>query len=277
MVVAEGDIIVDMDIKDEKGEVVELMQFRSLMNLSVSKGDIKRIWGKTYLKNLDSDLQKSFHEYENDIVLEKVKICKKDISKLMIFNWVRFIGISGSVGAGFAKEADDIDLFIVVRDGCMWIYRGLLVTLNIFHNRIRSKRHKDVKDKFCINLICEERGIEFENDIFNFHELVYVKPIFNEKYLNYIYSKNEWLVTDWNVKRDLLRTKVLPMKKCNLFVRIFNELFFYLQLIFMVISSHEPNIERLKNGNRKGRIEFFPKDYRAKKVRNYLKEFKSIN
>ncbi len=272
-----GGIIVDMDIKDGKRGVVELVVFRSLMDLGVSKDDVKRVWGKMYLKSLELSFQKSFRECENHHVLEKIEICKSNISKLMIFNWVRFVGISGSVGAGFAKEDDDIDLFIVVRDGSMWIYRGLLMISNVFHNRIRSKRHKNVKDRFCINLICEERGIQFEDDIFNFHELVYVKPVFNEKYLNYIYSKNEWLVDDWNVKKDLLKTRVLPMKRCNLFVRIFNELFFFLQLIFMIVSNHSPNIERLKNGNKKGRIEFFPKDYRENKIKDYLKEFKSTN
>ncbi len=256
----------------------KLLKFRSNMNLSLSENDIKYIWGKKFLKEITKDSKLHINnKYENNEVNRKIQICKKHINKLRIFNWVQFIGISGSVAAGFAKEEDDIDVFVVVRDGTIWLYRGLVVLRNIFHNRIRAKRHKNVKDKLCLNFISEERGLNFENDIFNFHELMFLIPVYNEKYLNFIYSQNPWLEEEYYVKKENLQSKILPKKEINIIVRIFNYLAFVSQIIFMSIARHRPDIKNLSEDNKKGRIQFFEKDYKKDILKNYSKEFKSIN
>ena len=51
---------------------------------------------------------------------------KKYISFFQILGFVKFIGISGSVAAKIANPEDDIDLFIVVKNGSSWLYRGIL-------------------------------------------------------------------------------------------------------------------------------------------------------
>ena len=105
---------------------------------------------------------------------------------LFLYNWVRFVGISGSVSAGFAKEDDDIDLVIVVRDGCAWIYRGILTLRNIKSHFMRTKRDgENVKDLFCINFVIEEKGLTLDSDIFNFHELMYLIPLHNDVITSY--------------------------------------------------------------------------------------------
>lgn len=254
----------------------ELICFRSLMELSVSTEDVRKIWGKKFYRQLDKSQLKDLESFTNENVNTKISIAKKNVKKLLIFNWVKFIGISGSVGAGFAKEDDDIDLFIVVRNNTMWLYRGLLTLSNLFHHTIRTKRDHSVKDKFCINLICEERDLIFEKDIFNFHELMYVKPLFNPEYLEYIYSKNKWLLSDYLVKSDLLRSRVLESRKSYV-LAFLNIIAFYFQFLFMLIANHYPEFDRLKDNNSRGRIEFFEIDYKRKMLKNYLKRFKSIN
>jgi len=257
--------------------LLELIKFRSLMNVSLSKSKIKYIWGKKFFKSLDRELLEKLKEEKNLNVEEKIDIAKKGISKLMLFDWVKFLGISGSVAAGFAKEEDDIDIFVVVKDGTMWIYRAIVMFRNIYHKKIRVKRHKQVKNKLCLNLICEERGVEFENDIFNFHELMFLIPIYNEGYINNIYFKNKWLIRDYGVKKELLRDKLLYPKRTILPVRIINTLSFWAQLLFMKISRHNPDTKRLIENSKKGRIEFFEHDYRKKRLSDYSKEFKSTN
>ena len=257
--------------------VEELMNFRSMMNMYLSKDDIKRIWGKSYFRSLAGEKRKVLKDNQNEQVIRKKVLCTKYIKYFKIFNWVKFIGISGSVAAGFAKEEDDIDIFIVVRNDTLWIYRGLVVFLALFHNRIRSKRHRDVKDKLCLNLICEERDLLFDDDIFNFHELMFLIPIFNESYLNYIYSKNSWLVGSYGVKKESLKTKITPSSKVSLPIELLNKISFYAQLIFMFLIGHNPDLRNLFKNMKRGRIEFFEKDYRDIRVKNYLKRFKSIN
>ena len=254
-----------------------LLKFRVAMGISLSKDNVKYIWGRRYFKNIGEEDIKKLEENENKHIYEKIKIANKNISKLKVFNWVQFIGISGSVAAGFAKEEDDIDVFVVVRNGTMWLYRAIVVFKNIFHNKVRAKRHKNVKNKLCLNLVCEERGLQFPNDIFNFHELIFLKPIYNKKYKRYILSRNKWLEKEFFVKKELLRSRVIPKKKAFFLIRIINYLSFLSQLIFMIISKHNPDIKRLKENFKKGKIEFFEYDYRKEKINNYSKEFKSTN
>lgn len=241
---------------------IQLRDFRSLMNIKTSREDVRRIWK---LNN--------YSKYPNNIdinpnIEKKISVAKRNIQSLKLFNLVKFIGVSGSVGAGFAKEVDDIDVFIVVRNGSIWLYRLCLEIRNIFSKKIRTKRDRCVKDKFCLNLICEERGLLFDNDIFNFHELMFVKPIYNPDYLNYIYSENDWLYTEWGVRRRG-NADIVKSNECNIFIRLINEIAFFLQCFFMLISKHNPDIERIRRNKRLGRIEFFPKNFRKRKIDRY--------
>lgn len=247
------------------------------MNISLSKEKVKYIWGKKFLKSLDKEVLNNLEEDENSNIQKKKEIANENISKLKVLKWVQFIGISGSVGAGFAEEGDDIDVFIVVKDGTMWIYRAIVVFQNLFHNKVRAKRHKNVKDKLCVNLICEERGLEFNSDIFNFHELMFLIPIYKKKYIKKIYSENDWLIKKYGVKKELLRTRIVSKKKAILPIRIINYISFLAQLIFMKLAKHNPETERLIKNSKKGRIEFFEYDYRENILKDYSNEFKSTN
>lgn len=255
-----------MDTKDKV--VLDLIKFRSLMGCNVTEIQAKYIWGRAFTKSTKLHFGKST---ENKYVQEKVRIAKSNIRYFLIFNWVKFVGISGSVAAGFAKEDDDIDLFIVVKNGTAWIYRGVLMLRNIFGKRIRIKKDgKNVKDKFCINFICEERGLTLDSDMFNFHELMYLIPAYNEGYINYIYSQNPWLRDEYQVKKEFLITKENNPKFVSIFVRFLNALSFAFQLLFMIISRHSPEIKRLKENYKKGRIEFFSSKYKNKRLMKYL-------
>ena len=254
-------------MQEIKKSVENLENLRALMGASLNKDDIKRIWGKNFLRETET----KYKQDGNEIVQKKLKYATNVLNVLKIFNWVKFIGVSGSVGAGFAKENDDIDVFVVVRNGTAWIYRGLISLLNLFHNKIRAKRHKVIKNKLCLNMICEERGLRFEEDMFNFHELMFLIPLYNEKYLNFIYSNNLWLRDLYGVKKDLLYTRIYEGKGINIFIRILNRIFYILQISFMYISNHKPNVKRIVENYKNGKIEFFEEDFKRKKLEKYLK------
>ncbi len=236
------------------------------MNQGISSEESLRIWGKDFNKEYVG-------KNENKSLDKKIKIAKDNISVLLIGNLVKFIGISGSVGSGFAKEEDDIDIFVVTRNGSMWLYRALVKLKNIFHGKIRVKGESDVKDKLCLNLIAEERGLEFDNDIFNFNELMYLIPIYNEKYINYIYSQNRWLETEYGIKKENMVTKITPQGEVRMVMQTLNKFLYCLQLAYMKLARHRPDLQRIKENSKKGRIEFFPKKFRERKVRDYTKKF----
>ncbi len=247
--------------------ILKLIKFRKKMGLGLSLEKVKYIWGKRVVKSLDEDilllLDKS--ESKNIYIDQKLDIANLYKKKLLIFNWVKFIGVSGSVAAGFAKEEDDIDIFIVVKNDCVWLYRGLLVVKGLFNNVFRAKRHREnVRNKLCLNLICEERGVVFDNDLFTFHELMYLIPIFNNEYLKHIYSQNPWLAEDFAVKKEIIFNRYKPSLNSNFVLKTLNYLSFCAQYIYMVLSRHSPCKKRLLENFNKGRIEFFDEDYKQR-------------
>lgn len=243
----------------------KLQEFRSLFGMGITREESIRIWGEKYGNVLK--------DKDNRYVEEKNSLARKNIPFLLFGDLVKFIGISGSVGSGFAKEDDDIDIFVVTRNGTMWLYRALVQIKNIFHRKIRVKGEKDVKNKLCLNLIAEERGLTFDTDIFNFNELMYLIPIYNEKYINYIHSQNEWLVSEYGMKKENMITKVKPQREANILLRILNKLLYYLQLIYMKLARHRPDLKRIQENFKKGRIEFFPKKFRERKIKEYESSF----
>mgnify|MGYP001256825934 CR=1 FL=1 len=254
-----------MDI--EAKALSELRNFRSKMGLGVSREQAKYIWGKNFVKNESVSFD---DEITNVEIKRKVEIAKNEIKYLKALGLLKFVGVSGSVGAGFAKEDDDIDVFVVVKNYTSWIYRGIITLKNLFHHRIRMIRNGGmVKDKFCVNLIREERDLIFDDDIFNFHELMYLIPIYNERYLNFIYSQNGWLREGYGVKGELLMSREFVAKRRDWFLRVVNFKFFVLQILFMIISLHRPEIGRLWSNYKRGRIEFFPGGFRKEKIQEY--------
>jgi hypothetical protein len=39
-----------------------------------------------------------------------------------------------------------------------------------------------------------------------------------------------------------------------------------MQVIFMLLMRHEPDLERLWNGFKEGKIEFYPEEFKSKKI-----------
>jgi hypothetical protein len=73
------------------------------------------------------------------------------------FDKVLFVGISGSVAAGYPKGEDDIDLVIITKKDTLWLCR-LQIWIWAKRNKIemRSYGGKEVKDAFCFNVWLEE-------------------------------------------------------------------------------------------------------------------------
>lgn len=233
--------------------IEKLRVFRKNMGGELTNLDIDRIFNGNHSNyTLSLSLQRVVH-----LVETKLKY-------LCIFNWVKYIAITGSYSAGTNKVGDDIDLFIVVKNGVLWWYRGLMLIHPMLY---RSMRREDVKnrvDGFCINLICEERGLEFSEDIFNFHELMFMKSIYNPEYKETIYRANRWIRDYgyyWSRKLDNVK---ISTKKVNSLLAIFDSFAFLAQILFMFIANHKPNLPRILKSYKEGRIEFFPQDFKTR-------------
>ena len=255
--------------------IYKLYDFRAKIPANLNSKKVKKVWN---IEIKQEQIPKLI-DIKEGIFKKKIRIVQESLDWLVFRPFVRFVGVSGSVASEFAKEDDDIDLFIVVKNDTAWIYRLCLYLKNFSKHIIRSKekviKGEDVKDKFCINLITEERSLIFEDDIFNLNELIYLKPLYNEKFLNLIYLNNSWLKDKYLVSEKFLRkdlVKIGDMKKLSkrsfLLIPI-NFVFFLLQVIYMSIMRHSPDYKRLWGGFINGRIEFFPKSFREEKVKQF--------
>jgi len=149
----------------------------------------------------------------------------------------------------------------------------------MFHRKIRIGDGKgSVKNKLCVNFICEERGLSLNPDIFNLNEIISLIPIYKEEYLKVLLNHNGWLFDKYLISKKVLNKKPLIQiqlskdeeNKRNILFFIFNIIFLVPQILYMLITGHNPDIKRIKENYKKGRIEFFLKDFKMEKI-NSLK------
>lgn len=242
-------MITDMGYNLET--ITILRKFRKNMGSDLFFEDAKRIFKSniTYLKKRPT----------NSLLDKKIHYAISNISTFKIFGLVKFVAITGSVGAGLNKD-DDIDIFVVVKNGSSWIYRGFLLLKNIFKKNMRFSHQKNVKDLFCINMIYEERGVIFDEDIFNLHELYYMIPIFNEEYFNIILSKNKWVKQYGGV----ITHKEDYNEKHNIILYGINTFAFFAQYLYMKMNRNKPKFKRLWNNFVDGKIDFFSENFKKK-------------
>jgi hypothetical protein len=103
------------------------------------------------------------------------------------FPFVRSVMLSGSISKGFMAERDDIDYFIVVHPGRLWIARTLLT---IFKKVFLLNSYRN----FCINYFVDIEHLNIaERNRFTATELVFLIPVFNMSLYKEILSVNAWV------------------------------------------------------------------------------------
>lgn len=232
-----------------------------------------KIWGEIEIDKFEKLNKELAYWEENSIYRQKINIARENLSTILFPSLVKFVGISGSIAARTVKTEDDIDLFIVVKNDSAWFYRLFVWLKNLFNPRSIVRREgfrfgkdlkvNDQKDEFCLNFIIEERALsQLEDSIFVFHELTSLIPIYNNEYIENIYSANSWLFTEWSIQKPE-RPNVKADYKRYHFLAIFNFIAFSGQLVFQLL--HKPDFKRLFNNYKKGIIAFFPKEFKGYK------------
>ncbi len=253
-----------MPVLKVEQKVSQVVSFRKNMGVPMPKEKVVAFWGERYkdISGVENSKRVKYIEKKKDLV-------KKNIGNMLFLDWVKFISITGSVAAGTAQEKDDVDVFIVVKNNRMWLYRAFL-TMKLGRKSLRRVWGKPVKDKIDTNFICEERGLWFNTkSIFELHELLFMIPVYNEEYYENILNINYKLLENYSIRRK----KEGLNNESSFFLKFLDKLAFILQYIYMLFKRHKPDYSRLTRNNKKGRIEFFPKDFSKKKVKEFEEEF----
>jgi hypothetical protein len=113
---------------------------------------------------------------------KKILFAEKSIAVLARIPSILFIGLSGSLAVKNAREADDIDLFIITKKHTLWQTRLLVILLLQLSGMRRKRLDQKAKNKICTNMFMDEGRFKFtkkRQDIFTAREIVQMMPIFD--------------------------------------------------------------------------------------------------
>jgi len=125
---------------------------------------------------------------------EKFKIAKKAAKKIFYNNSIEMIALCNNF---YYKKESDIDLFIIVSRGRMWIIRALVTA--IIH-LARLRRHgKKIADRVCLSFYVTKDNLNLKNislkgeDPYLYYWLANLVPIYERNTYSLFFQKNSWL------------------------------------------------------------------------------------
>jgi hypothetical protein len=156
-----------------------------------SEEKIEKAGGKLGIRNEEIGIKNK---------IQKQKLIKANKLAELIsgkFSNILFVGVTGSVAAGYPNAKDDIDLMVICKNDSLWITR-LRLRVFIWKNRIphRKWRAKERADEFCFNLWLEEESLKLpknKRSLQNAMDLILMAPLINRKnvYQRFL-RKNGW-------------------------------------------------------------------------------------
>jgi hypothetical protein len=130
------------------------------------------------------------------IIDKKMDIAKKAAKKLRYIPFFRAMFVCNTVASSSASHCSDIDVFIVVRKGRLWLTRLFItLTLSLFRLR-RTKKH--VANKICLSFYVTDEHLDLsdvsidEPDIYQMYWIDQLIPIYDpENVREEILKKNK--------------------------------------------------------------------------------------
>lgn len=131
------------------------------------------------------------------LIEEKMKIAVQGIKKIARVPFVKAVFVCNTLGYGVVDEDSDIDVFIIVRQGRLFIARAL-VTMYLGLTRIRRTKKK-IKNKICLSFYTADNNLDLENisvenDIYLVYWLGVLIPVYDSNNLHQkIIQSNSWV------------------------------------------------------------------------------------
>ncbi|HSX09444.1 MAG TPA: hypothetical protein VLF93_04790 [Candidatus Saccharimonadales bacterium] len=131
-------------------------------------------------------------------VTKKMERARDISAKLSVIPSVLFIGISGGLAVGDAREHDDIDFVVITKKNTLFTTRLLLLLLLQLLGVRRARTQKKAKDKICLNLLFDETSLswfEIGHDSYLAREIAQILPLFEREdtYHKFLLA-NKWIL-----------------------------------------------------------------------------------
>ncbi len=139
----------------------------------------------------------------------KWNIAKRAGRWLSLVPTIQLVGVTGGLAMNNAGRKDDIDMFLVVADGTLWVSRMLATLLMDIFGLRRHPNDTSVADKVCLNMFMTRSHTALETeycDCFTAHEVLQMVPLWeqNGEYQRFLRSNRwvaEYLPNAWNEKK----------------------------------------------------------------------------
>jgi len=106
-------------------------------------------WGYYYLKGRESIVCQWLRRHA--LAQDKWKLTVRLVRWLTPVPFVRMIAMSGSLAEGNVRPNSDLDLFIIVRHGRIWLARLFVLIVAQMTGRRRKYWNRQAPDKLCLN------------------------------------------------------------------------------------------------------------------------------
>lgn len=187
----------------------------TLSNSTWLARQVTSVWGYYCWRRAvpDADNARSYvrrYLHRHALAQQKWKITRRVARWLAALPLVKMIGVTGSLAMFNTNPTSDLDLFVIVAKGRVWLTRLLLILLTEMQGRRRRYWHKQAPDKICLNHYISDDQLLMNPAIHNiytavsYHQLVLLSG--QSTYQCWQQSNETWL------KRWLMFPPVRPIK-----------------------------------------------------------------
>lgn len=160
------------------------------------------------------------------LIERKLKIAKRAVQKIYWIPFVRGVFLCNTVAFGWPKDTSDVDVFIVIKQGRLWVTRFLVtMMLSLFGLRRNKKR---TKDKICLSFYITDQALNLSDiqivkpDVYLVYWLRNLMPLYDpNNVLAHIINANAWIYDHTNPTfvRDTLHRYTAEQKRFGLFMK----------------------------------------------------------
>lgn len=194
-------------------------------------------------------------------VEEKMKIAKRAVKKIHWIPFVEAVFLCNTVAFGWPKKESDVDVFIVVKQGRLWLTR-FLVTARLSFAKLRRNR-KHISDKICLSFYTTDDNLDLsricidKEDVYLVYWLNFLIPLYDPKQLRVDLQKNnKWVqsfVSGFYIAKTLPHYAIQNSRISYIIKRFFEIVWF--EMYGSLLETQAKKLQKLKMKKNKNSLQ----------------------
>jgi len=172
------------------------IEFLQKLNELVEKNVLNQKYGYYFLPEREEIIDT--RQRAIPIVEEKIMIAKRACKKIRWVPFVEAVFVCNTVAGGGVKKTSDIDVFIIIKDGRLWLSRFLTTLVLSIYGLRRNK--KNIANKICLSFYTSDKNLDLstikvnDDDVYLIYWIDNLIPIYDPKNIRkQIRRKNQWI------------------------------------------------------------------------------------